>query len=86
MSIMFYLALAAVVGIVVDAVLVIISIIAISHRRFYLLTALLNIGFGATVILVTSIYSIYSGSLVISPLAIFVVIWGGIAIYQIMRS
>ncbi len=86
MSVMFYLALAAVIGIVVDAVLLIIAIKATSHRQYLLLTALLNVGFGVTVILVTTIYSIISGSIFISPSAIVVVIIAGIAYYQIQKA
>jgi len=86
MDIMFYVALVATVGVVVDVVLLLLSMKAISHRWFTALTALLNIAFGVAAILVTAIHSSYSGSLVLSPLGIFLVICGGIAVFQIMRA
>ena len=82
----YYLALAAVIGIVVDIVLIIISIKATSRRRFLLFTAFLNVGFGATAILGTTAYSLLSGSFFITPSAIFVMIWAIFAVFQIRKS
>ncbi len=82
----YYLALAAVIGIVVDIVLIIFSIKAPSRRRLLFITAFLNLGFGATAILGTTAYSLLSGDLFISPAAIFVVICTGFAALQIRKS
>ena len=83
---LFYIALVAVIGMVVDAVLIIIAIKASSHKRFVLLIALLNIGFGAATILVATIYSLLAEGIFVSPAAIFVTIWAGIAVYQIQKA
>lgn len=86
MDLLLYLGLAATVGVMVDALLLIISLKAISHRWFTSLTALLNLAFGVAAILVTLTQSINSGSLVLSPLGIFLVICGAIALIQIIKS
>lgn len=83
---MVYLALAATIGLGVDAALVIVSLKATAHRWFLALTSILNIGFGVAVISVTSWYTTVSDSFVFTPLGILLVALGGILIYQITRS
>ena len=82
----YYAALIAEIGVFIDTALIIIALIATSRRWFLSLTALLNIGFGATAIFVTSWYSTVSGALIFSPLGIVLLICGGIVLFQASRS
>ena len=82
----YYAALIAVIGVFIDTALIIISIIATSRKWFLSLTAIINIGFGVTTIIISAAYTVYSGSLIFTPLGILLVALGGILIYQITRS
>lgn len=81
-----YAALIAVIGVFIDTALIVISIIATSRKWFVSFTAILNIGFGAAVLVVTTWYTTVAGSLVFPPLGIVLLVLGGIILFQTTRS
>ncbi len=82
----YYAALAAVIGALIDTALILVSLMATSRMWFVRLTAILNIGFGAAVLAITSWYTTVAGSLVFSPLAIVLLVMGGIILFQTTRD